>query len=159
VRSYDFREAYGLGRTCVRHSSKSLGGGHLRRRNKLIAFPLLSLALVIAVAWIPCLVADSLLPEDDTRSAGSLSGSTYQAWLIFAYDSTFVDRLDSSWYAPAQAFHPNAARYFEGSPDPESLVPPWASFLSPRTNNLPKGTYAIYSFVLWLAHPCVFRWD
>jgi hypothetical protein len=25
VRSYDFREAYGLGRTCVRHSSKSLG--------------------------------------------------------------------------------------------------------------------------------------
>jgi hypothetical protein len=25
VRSYDFREAYGLGRTCVRHSSRSLG--------------------------------------------------------------------------------------------------------------------------------------
>ncbi len=25
MRSYDYREAYGLGRTCVRHSSKSLG--------------------------------------------------------------------------------------------------------------------------------------
>jgi hypothetical protein len=33
VRSYDYREAYGLGRTCVRHSSKSLGGANSADRD------------------------------------------------------------------------------------------------------------------------------
>lgn len=94
-------------------------------------FPTLALAVVCAVAWTACLFAERLLPFDYTRSGGSWSGPTYNAWMILAYESPLVDRLDSSWYGPEASFG-----WGGGFPEdpPEPLVPQWGAYLSAHTN-------------------------